>query len=204
MNTAKQIDLQDPEGLYGLVTLLGRIVQARALSAWINRSDGIGFQCLPEDVMFSTYTSITKGGKTFGEVVREVSRPGSIALATDVILPWPWEPERVVNSLTCLRPGGRWGEWKQDGNHLVELWLPMRIGWVHGGNHSIAAGIVYGTGCMQPEVCYDISPVYRHVRCDGLSYFRLYDRTTIAPVADVELAAIFEIGRLMTAKRPNV
>lgn len=72
---------------------------------------------------------------------------------------------------------------------------------MNGGNHSITAGIVYGTGSVQPEVCFDISAVYRHVRCDGLTYSRLHDRTVIAPVADIELAAIFEIGRLMTAKQ---
>ncbi len=138
MSTAKTIAREDPEGLHGLVTLLGR---------------------------------------------GNPSASSTALLACDLVARGEHGSKIIIT-------------W-------FELWLPIRIGWAHGGNHSITAGIVYGTGSVQPEACFDISPVYRHVHCDGLTYSRAHDRTVIAPVADIELAAIFEIGRLMTANRPK-
>jgi hypothetical protein len=63
--------------------------------------------------------------------------------------------------------------------------------WVGGGNHSLTAGIVQHTGCVTPRAVLDISPVFAHVRAG--------DGRRIAPVASLELAAIFEIGGLMHA-----
>jgi len=39
--------------------------------------------------------------------------------------------------------------------------------------------------------------VYEHVTCDGIEYRRVHDGSRIAPVADLDVAAMFEIGRLM-------
>jgi hypothetical protein len=75
------------------------------------------------------------------------------------------------------------------------------VGWVHGGNHSITAGIVQAQGKLRPEITYDISRVYRHVTCDGVEYKRKHDGSTVGPVPDLEMAAIFEIGRLMHKHR---
>jgi hypothetical protein len=79
--------------------------------------------------------------------------------------------------------------------------LPLGIGWVHGGNHSLAVGIVSAKGIVKPEITYDISEVYKHVTCDGIVYKRKYDGTVIGPVTDLEMAAVFEIGRLMHKHR---
>ena len=88
-------------------------------------------------------------------------------------MPWPWEKNRLVSSISSIGKGRLWGEWQQDNlNHLVELWLPMGIAWVHGGNHSIATGIIQGHGQIKPEYIYDISEIYNFVYCDGLFYRR--------------------------------
>lgn len=118
-------------------------------------------------------------------------------LGVDIILPAPWSRERLKNNLSGLRPGGEWGKWRQDWNHCVELWLPMGIGWVIGGNHSIAAGILHAVGKVKPEVTYDISDAYDHVICDGIDFRRTHDGSRIAPVADLEIASMFEIGRIL-------
>jgi len=93
--------------------------------------------------------------------------------------------------------GGEWGKWHQDPNHAIELWLPLGIGWVIAGNHSLTVGILYATGTVKPEITYDISEVYDYVNCDGVEYKRLVDNSVISPVPDLEIAAMFEIGRLM-------
>ena len=73
----------------------------------------------------------------------------------------------------------------------------MGIVWVHGGNHSIAAGIVQVSGELIPEAAENISPVHEFVRCDGLHFVRQFDGRVLAPVTRFEWAAIFEVGRVM-------
>ncbi|EPE3183669.1 DUF6710 family protein, partial [Cronobacter sakazakii] len=58
-----------------------------------------------------------------------------LTLATAKILPWPWSESRYRSALEDI--GSTKGNpWVQDINHSVILWLPWRIGFVHGGNHS--------------------------------------------------------------------
>jgi sulfite reductase beta subunit-like hemoprotein len=76
----------------------------------------------------------------------------------------------------------------------------MGIGWVHGGNHSIATGIVQGEGEITPDSVYDISEVYQYVYTDGEYYITKEDNGVISDVPNVEFAAIFEIGRLMNER----
>src|SRR5665213_2897030 len=118
-------------------------------------------------------------------------------LDRDIVIPNPWEPIRLQNAFSMLRPGGAWGRWREDKNHQIELWEPIGIGWVHGGNHSICAGILTAAGTVTPDFGYDITPIYKHVVCDGRTFRRVHDRAVISDVASIEMAAIFEIGRLM-------
>ena len=73
----------------------------------------------------------------------------------------------------------------------------MGIAWVYGGNHSISVGIIQGKGSIKPKAVYDISDVYNYVHCDGINYYRKEDGFIISSVKNAEIAAIFEIGRLM-------
>lgn len=194
MSVADKLAHEDPGSLPGIIQLLGRVVQGRALASWIDRGDDFHF--LPASVLFDCHVPLAKDGRALNDLRRELDIKPNLDLSRDIILPWPWEPQRVVNSLQNIRPGGKWGEWRQDhDNHCVELWMPWHVGWVYGGNHSIAAGIASGTGLLTPDSCFDISPIYKFVKCDGLSYRRIDDGSLISPVSDVEIAAIFEIGR---------
>ena len=43
-------------------------------------------------------------------------------LNKDLILPWPWERNRLINSIASMGKGRLWGEWEQDNrNHSVTL-----------------------------------------------------------------------------------
>ncbi|MEK8414470.1 hypothetical protein P2O56_17665, partial [Escherichia coli] len=86
--------------------------------------------------------------------------------------------------------------WKQDkNNHYVDLWLPWRIGFVHGGNHSITAGILAGEGSLIPEHVYDMSWMFELVRTDGNNWF--VEGQKAEAVKSGRSAAVFEIGRLL-------
>lgn len=140
----------------------------------------------------------------FRQLKKEVSCNKKINLSKDLIWPWPWNRTRLINTITNIGKGRAWGQWQQDNNHFVEVWLPLGIAWVHGGNHSIAVGIVQG-GELTPKYYYDISDFYKHIKCDGKNFIRtntncLVKDKIIGPVINVDLAAIFEIGRLLVDK----
>lgn len=82
----------------------------------------------------------------------------------------------------------------------MELWLPMGIAWVRGGNHSISTGIIQGSGIIQPTGIVDISNIFNHIYTDGMNYYRKSDHQIISQVKNIEFAAIFEIGRIMKEK----
>ena len=78
----------------------------------------------------------------------------------------------------------------------MDVWLPIGIAWVYGGNHSITVGIVQG-GELEPNYYSDISKVYKYIKCDGESFIDINSGRSLCEVKSPEFAAIFEIGRMM-------
>jgi hypothetical protein len=148
-------------------------------------------------LLFDDLFPLDAEGNRLEDILIRLRHRSRLRLERDAVLPWPWNPHRLRGAMAGLGPGGDWGEWKSDSNHQVVLWEPIRIGWVHGGNHSMAVGILLGRGTVLPQEVYDISPLYKLVTCDGSMYRRTHDRAIISEVASVEMAAIFEIGRLL-------
>jgi hypothetical protein len=202
LEIARDVAKRDPKALPALVKLVGRAAQARAMTT-VLRYPQDEADCEYEDdkVLFDTSAPLTPDGRSLRRLLREIPTPRALELGVDLLFPSPWERGRLVNSLCNLRPGGRWGRWRQDPNHRVMLWLPLGVGWVIGGNHSVAAGVIHAQGKVRPEVTYDISKVYKHVVCDGVDYRRVHDGSRIGPVPDLEMATIFEIGRLIHKHR---
>lgn len=122
-----------------------------------------------------------------------------LSLASDVVLPTPWERNRYANALAHTGEGRARGEWRSDSNHIVSVWLPWRIGFVGGGNHSIAAGILSAEGKITANDVYDMSPLFSLVRCDGKHFINTATHEKISEVWDVRRAAVFEIGRMLNA-----
>lgn len=118
-----------------------------------------------------------------------------LLLASEMILPWPWSLPRYIDNVS--RIGSNKGSpWRQDNiNHYVELWLPWRIGFVTGGNHSITAGILAGEGTLIPKKVWDMTYLFERVRTDGVHWF--VDDRKIEAVKSWRSAAVFETGRLI-------
>ncbi len=199
MQFARDLAAMDPKGLPLLISALGRVVQSQAMLEPVlhypKDTASSGFS--PETLFFSEYDALDAQGRTFRDVAIESREMRELRFDHDIVIPSPWQPHRLQTALSKLRPHGGWGRWREDDNHQIELWEPIGIGWVHGGNHSITAGILTGSGTVKPNFGYDIAPVYDHVVCNGRAFRRKHDGAIISEVSSIEMAAIFEIGRLM-------
>jgi hypothetical protein len=196
---AKQIVQQNPEALVDLVKLIGMPYQAKYISHIVmkNYDDMSKVPNLNEYLVlfpknnnyaWELYSLITK--------VKDYNRP--LELKRDLILPWPWNKDRIRDTLSFIGEGRKAGKWKEDRlNHSIDFWLPMGIGWVRGGNHSIANGIVNGEGKIYNYNAYDMSKMYKYIYCDGEYFYKKKDNSKLFPVQSIEFACIFEIGRIM-------
>ena len=196
----ERLNEENEHPLIDVVRLIGRQLQSQYLSTLLYQGDEALIPNLhPKEVLFDPSTKISKDGTTFEDVMREINTEKVISLNRDLVLPWSWKKSRLVTCIAQIGEGRPRGQWRQDySNHYVDLWLPMGVAWVYGGNHSISAGIIQGKGKIIPRYVYDISDVYDYVYCDGVNYFRKEDGSIISPVKNAEIAAIFEIGRIMT------
>jgi hypothetical protein len=136
-------------------------------------------------------------GQDHEEMINHTLNPNDhpLFLATDMLLPCRWSMSLYIENLSHI--GAIKGfPWQQDYcNHSVDLWLPWKIGFIHGGNHSITAGILAGEGTLIPEHVYDMSYLFQIIKTDGAFwYVNGYKAET---VKSWRSAAIFEIGRLM-------
>lgn len=121
-----------------------------------------------------------------------------VQLNCDPVLPCPWHRDRYVDNLVCIGKDKARGDWKEDPlNHRITLWLPWGIAFVHGGNHSIATGILNGEGTVRPKEVYNMARLLDHVQCDGTHYRVNKSGEVLDSVHDYKIAAVFEIGRLM-------
>jgi hypothetical protein len=134
-----------------------------------------------------------------------------LTLGRDPLLPCPWHDSRFIAAMSYIGAGKldqaeaerkRYGgPWRQDGNHRVVLWLPWRIGFVAGGNHSLAAGILAGEGSVVPDRVEDFSCLFELMECDGIEFRDRLTNAHLAPVTNIRHAAVFEIGRMIVASR---
>jgi hypothetical protein len=185
--------------LFDVVRLLGRDIQTKYITELLFVDNETTLDRItPKELFFNLSEIISNDGKTFRMVIKEIKAEMNINLAKDLVLPWPWKRERLINCIVNIGEGRLKGGWKQDKlNHFVDIWLPMGIAWVTNGNHSTTVGIIQGSGNIKTDRIYDISDIYNYIKCDGRNFIRLDNGKVIYPVKNIEFASIFEIGRMM-------
>lgn len=189
--------------LFDIIKLLGRKIQLDYLlkPLYLKESELLLDKTLDSDNLFINHNDIiSTNEQSFEDIKIHIENYESeVNLNTDIVLPWPWSQDRYAKAITSIGEGRKKGAWTMDEpNHSLELWLPIGISWVYSGNHSIASGIIQNIGSIKPEYVYDISRVYDFVQCNGQNFIRKHDNSIISPVRNVEFAAIFEIGRMIT------
>lgn len=199
MRAAAYLFETDPRGLFDLVRLLGREEQSRRMALPLSFPSDVlrNYQSEPDDLWFSIREPLNDVGEGFEDLAPQIEVVVPVSPTADLVMPEPWSKERLLNAVPRIGAGREWGPFRQDPNHLIELWLPIRVAWVFGGNHSITAVILRAEGELESTIVRELDPLYDHVACDGEVFFRLRDQSTIGPVFDHEWAAIFEIGRYL-------
>jgi hypothetical protein len=205
MLTARDIHAKNPMALPHLIAAILRPEQSELLLAVGERGQDAAAEVSGYSLFFDGVLELAYGGGRRPRDLEPSDYP--LDLGRDCILPCPWNHERFVEALAFI---GRdkvdqaeaerqmyGGNWRQDPNHRVELWLPWRIGFVIGGNHSIAAGILTGQGHLIPDSVVDFDYLFDLIACDGRNYQYGDHLQHFAPVANARHAAVFEIGRLI-------
>ena len=199
LSIAADIAKENPCALRDFVVLLGRKLQSdymcRAVSLLNEHSiDGLR----PEHVWFNEFIPLNSLGQNLYQLKKNANTTRTLNLASDMVLPCTWNIKSVVSCISGIGSEKRCGQWEQDDiNHRIEYWLPFGIAWVHGGNHSIMAGIIQGEGVITTEDVYDLSLLFPHVKFDGNAFIRESDNTVINKSTEFEFSAIYEVGRLM-------
>ncbi|WP_390904926.1 DUF6710 family protein [Paenibacillus polymyxa] len=138
-------------------------------------------------------------GRSILEEIHKSKQQIMVRLGADPILTRPWNIGRLIGAFLNIGEGKESGDWIQDpNNHRVELWLPFGVTFVSSGNHSITTGILNNEGQLNVDNVYKMDfEVLNSIQCDGVHYFRKKDGSLIAPVNNLSLAAVFEIGKLI-------
>ncbi|WP_191833827.1 DUF6710 family protein [Pseudomonas fluorescens] len=199
MARARAVAALDPLGLSSMVRLIAAPLQARAITSLVFRPEhGARGAYDLGDFFGSQLVPVTAEGGTPGQLsMRLQDARYRLRLGRDPILAVPWSEPRLTNAIANIGHSRCMGEWRADFNHKVELLLPFGLALVHGGNHSLAAGITNAEGTVVAETVTDLAPLYDHVRYDGVSMVRTHDGHRLWEPIDEELGILFEIGRLM-------
>ncbi|WP_345719014.1 DUF6710 family protein [Thauera aromatica] len=199
MRRGREVAAADPLGLSTLVRLIAAPLQARATTSLVFQpAHGARSAYDLSDFFGSLLARLTADGMTADQIgVRLEGARYRLRLGRDPILAVPWSDSSLTNAIANIGYSRRKGEWRADFNHKVELLLPFGLALVHGGNHSLAAGITNAEGTVVAETVIALAPLYAHVRYDGVSMIRTHDGFNLWTPVDEELGILFEIGRLM-------
>ena len=192
MEIATEVADEEPAALISLTRSLLRPLQSEHLMALTERSA----HNAPDSIDGASFFFNITDHHIFNYLLASTPRI-TLNLSRDIVFSTPWHRRRYSEALACIGVGKMCGAWRQDANHRVSVLLPWGIGFVLGGNHSIASGIMAGEGSVDVIEAYNLNPLFDLMDSDGLYYRNKKTRKPLARVNDHRRAAVFEIGRLM-------
>lgn len=179
--------------LLDFVRLIGKGLQAQYLTHMFYLADR---PLLPD----SSFTDLGWGMSSeelFECLTRVNNQPYRVC--KDLLLPFPWNRQKLIRDMAYIGPGKRWGSWRQSVSHHIALWLPIGLGWVYAGDHSVTVALLQETAQITAEDIFHMGPLLERFYCDGEFYRRQEDDSIAGPVQCMEMAVLFEVGRLMQA-----
>lgn len=199
MDVAHEICTRDPMGLGALLRLVASPLQVRTITASVHVAPHKARRHQQfHEFFFRDTLPISSDGKSAREIApRRTDQRYRLRLGTDPVLAVPWHRNRLATALATIGFAKSKGAWRKDPNHSVCVLLPLGIGIVSSGNHSLTAGIVNGEGYVDSSEVQDLVPLYSHVKYDGNAFVRSHNGTILSEPVDEEPGMLFEIGRLM-------
>lgn len=126
-----------------------------------------------------------------------------------LVFTYPWNQVRLTNAFLDVGEivGNKWAH--DPANHQMTLIYPLNIGLIFNGNHSAAMNIISNESSFKVTQILDLSSVYTEIYSDGLNFIYRLDDSIIGKATSVEMAAVFEIGRLiiehsLTSSKHNI
>lgn len=223
INVMKNADLLaeagNIEGLKDLIKLILRPIQSNhLLHAYISEKNrALKELNWSDDFGVVSFIDVRVGEKiirdrTFASwcwsaecLIKEKNIFPQLDLSTDIVLPTPWHPNRILSNIGSIGEDRPRGQFKQDySNHRVTYQYPLMIGWVTGGNHSLMQGIISGRGVIVPDEVHDISLLIDAVEFDGLNWRSLLSGHRFeTPPRYQELGWCWEIARRIKSLEPS-
>lgn len=122
LTLANQIIKTNPNAIKEFIGLLGRKYQSEHMVKAVSAADVHKVPRLePHLVWFSESTPLNSNGDTLYSIKKQLNVATKLKLSCSMILPWPWNMDRVVNNLSYIGKDKVRGAWLQDDNHKVEL-----------------------------------------------------------------------------------
>ncbi|MCG1020778.1 DUF6710 family protein [Sutcliffiella horikoshii] len=163
--------------IHEVIHILGNKIRSDYMVRLLKVKDESDLSSFVPPKMFESNQIFSLEGEKFYDLITKKKETRYASLNKDTVIPWAWKRERLSNVLLNIGPDRPYGDWKQDKlNHKLQLWLPLGLYWVWGGNHSISVGILQGKGTISTSDIYDISNIYNYVTCDGRHYIRKFDQ----------------------------
>lgn len=106
----------------------------------------------------------------------------------------PWKCSRLAAILPVIYQKG----FIADDNHKANYYAEIDFTVVYSGNHSISAGIFFGSGSINADV-YLLSRLYEHVDTDGVYWKNRHNGKVLTKVFSVHMAILYEISRRKNA-----
>lgn len=101
-----------------------------------------------------------------------------------------WNHKRMADILPVVYSKG----FSADDNHKAIYYSDINIAVVYSGNHSISAGVFYGSGSINARL-FDVSKLYDHLDTDGVHWINRHTNRIISNTPSEHIAILYEISR---------
>ncbi|MBA2176864.1 hypothetical protein H0266_18450 [Halobacillus locisalis] len=217
-NAKEILESEFPHKIYEYIYLLGKARQHQLITNCLRKSviekssiDDV------EDLFFWSRADIDYSFHLYDEADRRLNwftdeeYIGLSEMRLDpkdtLIFPLTWKSRKLRDCM--LEIGRDIGQpWEfDDMNHNVKYVKPLNIGVVMNGNHSMAINIIRNESSdVKVESILDLSPIYEELYTDGEYFWKKQSgemkERKLAEVDSIEMAALFEIGRLINEYHP--
>lgn len=192
------LESQYPERIFDVIYILGKPKQINRILDSLSNVRQDNHDCGEQELFISGnaldyqyFFNKPDNVETLETSILEISP------STHLVFTYPWDQERLLDAFLSVGEAVD-NKWEHDtSNHIVTLIAPLNIAMIANGNHSAAMNIISNESLFRVKYILELFPVYQEIYTDGIDFKYRSNDIFIEKVTSVEMAAIFEIGRLI-------